>query len=310
MSETAARGNDGPGRARLRALPEEAPRLFGPGSFMWEDMGDTLFLAMTPGAFMLQAMHPVISAAVDRYSTFRTDPVGRAVRSADSMMLWVYGGQAAVEEGERLRVAHRPLHGTADDGTRFSALDPEAYAWVHATGYVTGVTIAPYVRGRRMTRAEEQQAFDEHLQLGELLRIPPREVPQTIPEYWDHYRTMVHDRLARTTVAEELVEQTEAPRVRIVPGPIDIPGRLAGLGAGRLLRLLTYGGMTPEARDVLGVRWSAVDEAQLSALFTVARPVHARLPERLRYLPLALHARRHARELEAIRGRARQTFAG
>lgn len=276
---------------------------------MWDDMGDVLFLSLTPGAFMLQAMHPVISAAVDRYSTFRTDPVGRAIRSADSMMLWVYGGAAAVEEGQRLRVAHRPLHGTADDGTRFNALDPEAYAWVHGTAFVTAVTIAPYVRGRRLTPAEEEQAYEEHLQLAEILQIPDREVPKTIPDYWDYYRTMVHDRLARTPVADELVRRTASPRVKVVPGPIDLPGWALGRGAGRLLHLLTYGGMTPDAREVLGVRWTPVDEAQLRALYAAGRPVHGVLPERLRYLPLALHARRHARELEAIRGRARTTFA-
>jgi hypothetical protein len=40
------------------------------------------------------------------------------------------------------------------------------------------------------------------------------------------------------------------------------------------------------------------------------RPVHDRLPERLRYTPIAYHARRHARAVEAIRARATTHVAG
>jgi uncharacterized protein (DUF2236 family) len=87
-------------------------------------------------------------------------------------------------------------------------------------------------------------------------------------------------------------------------GPIPAlawPGRRL---AGSLLELLTIGGMTADARQVLGVRWSAAHEAQLRAMMAVARPLHRRLPETLRYFPVANHARRHAREVAAIRARA------
>src|ERR1700752_2238185 len=105
-------------------LSHDAAQPFGPGSMVWDDFGDVFFLSTTLGAFMLQAMHPTISAAVDRHSVFRTDPFGRAVRSTDSIMLWVYGGQAAIDEGERLRTLHRPIHGADAHGEHYSALDP------------------------------------------------------------------------------------------------------------------------------------------------------------------------------------------
>ena len=106
---------------------------------LWDGIRDALFLPMSLSAFMLQVMHPTISTAVDRHSVFRTDPLGRAVRSFDSVMLWVYGGQAAIDEGRRLRVLHKTIKGVDDDGRRYSALDPEAYAWVHATAFVSSV---------------------------------------------------------------------------------------------------------------------------------------------------------------------------
>jgi uncharacterized protein (DUF2236 family) len=103
---------------------------------MWDEVGDVLYEALTVSAFMLQVMHPTIAAAVDRHSVYRSDPFGRLVRSIDSVALWVYGGAAANEEGLRLRELHRPIHGVDDQGNRYSALDPEAYAWVHAAAYV------------------------------------------------------------------------------------------------------------------------------------------------------------------------------
>src|SRR5262245_61087681 len=74
------------------------PRPFAPGSDMWDAMGNIMFIALSGGAFMLQGMHPQISGAVDEHSVFRTDPLGRATRSVDSMMHWVYGGEAAIKE--------------------------------------------------------------------------------------------------------------------------------------------------------------------------------------------------------------------
>jgi len=253
-------------------------------------MGDTLFVPLTAGAFMLQAMHPTVSAAVDEHSVFRTDPLGRAIRSFDSVMLWVYGGQAAVEEGMRLRRLHAPIMGTGADGQRYRALDPEAYAWVHATAFVTAVTVHPLVRGRPLTPREQEELYEEMLQLGEILMVPNSAMPQTTREYWDLYATTVRERLRRTPVADELLRMIRSP-----PLPLPEPLRtLAGPGrraAGGLLALLMIGGMTPDARKVLGVRWSPAHDAQLRALMALARPVHARLPETLRYFPLATHAR-------------------
>jgi uncharacterized protein (DUF2236 family) len=62
--------------------------------------------------------------------------------------------------------------------------------------------------------------------------------------------------------------------------------------------------MTPDAREIVGLRWTAAHDTAVRGLFAVVRPVHDRLPERLRYLPLAAHARAHARELETIHRRA------
>jgi uncharacterized protein (DUF2236 family) len=89
-------------------------------------------------------------------------------------------------------------------------------------------------------------------------------------------------------------------------GPLGIPARRL---LGQPLYLLLGAGMTSDAREVLGLRWTAAHDGAARGLFALARPVHDLLPDRLRYLPLAVHARAHARELDTIRRRATKSVA-
>lgn len=291
--------------AKAAAPTRPAPKPFGPGSAMWDEMGDVLFIVSSGGAFMLQAMHPQISGAVDEHSVFRTDPLGRAIRSTDSMMAWVYGGEGAVQEGQRLRELHQPVHGTDRQGRHYAALDSEAWAWVHATAYVTEMTTFPLLHGREATPQEAEERYEEFLQLGDILQVPAKVLPPTVKDYWDMYATVVNDQLERTVVAEELLFMYAHPGIKVAPGPFDPVGRGLSAFVGRATLALTLGGMTESARRVLGVTWTKRDQAQLEGFMRLVRPAYARLPERMRYVPLALHARRFQRELR--RADRRQT---
>ena len=55
---------------------------------------------------------------VDEHSTFRTDPMGRALRSIASVMMWVYGGDEALAEADRLRTRHATLNTVDAQGVR------------------------------------------------------------------------------------------------------------------------------------------------------------------------------------------------
>jgi uncharacterized protein (DUF2236 family) len=289
---------------QLRGPRRGEPQPFGPGSILWDDLGDVLALSTTLGAFMLQAMHPAISAGVDEFSTFRSDPFGRLVRSLDSVMLWVYGGPAAIDEGRRLLELHKPIKGLDAYGKRYRALDADTYAWVHATAFVNAVVTHPLLKGREMTDAEQDALYGEMLQLGDILRIPRRAMPQSVPEYWDYYHAMVRDTLERTEIAEVLLQMTDRPPLPLLPRSLQtlaLPGRTL---LGHFLYLLLGGGLTADAREKLGITWTLAHGAELRTLMAIARPARHRLPERLRYAPIAYHARRHAQSIQTIRSRA------
>ncbi|MEV6315476.1 oxygenase MpaB family protein [Streptomyces sp. NPDC051776] len=266
---------------------------------LWSLAGEVRAVLALPAALTMQVAHPAVGAGVDDHSVFRTDPWGRAERSVASTQLWVYGGEAAAEEGRRLRKLHEPIRGTDAHGRAYRALALATYTWVHATGFPV-YRHAQHVMGRRpFTPAEERQLYAEWLRVGRVLGIDDRDMPQTPEEFWPYYRGVLARELERTVVVRELV----ATDVYVPPPPRGPrwlrtllrwawPALLPPLL--RVRRFLTVGLMPPDARRAIGLEWSASDERRLRWFGRVVRVVVPVLPERLRYLPYARDARRRA----------------
>ncbi|WP_327112366.1 DUF2236 domain-containing protein [Streptomyces sp. NBC_01341] len=276
-----------------------------PGGVLWSLAGDIRGLLMLPAALTLQVAHPAVGAGVDDHSVFRTDPWGRGERSLRSLQLWVYGGEAAAEEGRRLRKLHRTIQGTDTRGRRYHALTPANYAWVHATGFPVYQHASRYLV-RPLTQAQERALYREWLQVGRILGLRDEDMPATIEAFWPYYRTMLADEVEATTVVRELV----AADARVPPpdrGPLVL--RLALRAAWPLLlpplavfrRFITVGLMPPDAREAIGLDWTPRQERRLRRFGAVVRAIVPLLPERLRYLPRARSARAAWRA-----GRARQ----
>ncbi|MGW2013300.1 oxygenase MpaB family protein [Streptomyces sp. NPDC001927] len=282
--------------------PAETPQPPPAGGVLWSVAGDVRGLLMLPAALALQVAHPAVGAGVDEHSVFRTDPWGRGERSLRSVQLWVYGGEAAAEEGRRLRRLHRDIQGVDAHGRRYHALTPAHYSWVHATGFPV------YHHGLRLlyrplTEAQERQLYAEWLQVGRILGIHDRDMPQTVEEFWPYFRKRL-DELEATAVLRELtaVDQPVPPPDR---GPLPLRLLLRLLWPVLLPRLarfrafVTVGLMPPEAREAIGLEWTDEQERRLRRFARVVRAVVPVLPERLRYLPLARKARQEARRQAA-----------
>ncbi|WP_149185094.1 oxygenase MpaB family protein [Streptomyces sp. TRM49041] len=271
-----------------------------PGGVLWSLAGDIRGLLMLPSALALQVAHPAVGAGVDEHSVFRTDPWGRGERSLRSLQLWVYGGEAAAEEGRRLRRLHRTIQGTDTRGRPYHALTPANYAWVHATGFPVHRYAARYLV-RPMTEAQERQFYGEWLQVGRILGIHDRDMPQTIEEFWPYYRKVLADEIGMTAVVRDLVS-ADSPFPPPDRGPLPLRLLLRALWPvlrpriARFRAFLTVGFMPPEAREAIGLGWTDAQERKLRRLAGVVRAVVPVLPERLRYLPLARKARKEARE--------------
>ncbi|MER5381994.1 oxygenase MpaB family protein [Streptomyces sp. NPDC002688] len=269
----------------MKSTTEPAP--LAPGTILWEIAGDVRLLLSLPAALVLQVAHPAVGAGVDDHSVFRTDPWGRAERSLESLQLWVYGGERAIEEGRRLRRLHKTISGTDSRGRSYHALTPAYYAWVHATAYPVFLRAARYL-SRPLSPEDERRLYDEMLQLGAILGINERDMPGTPEEFWPYFDTMIQEELESTSVVQELLD----PRRPITPPPgsgtsTRLLWPLLRRPLGRLHVFVTVGLLPPAARDRLGVPWTPRDERRLRRFGAVVRTLVPLLPERLRYLPTA-----------------------
>ncbi|WP_201408593.1 oxygenase MpaB family protein [Mycobacterium paraintracellulare] len=291
----------------------EEIELVPPESLTAEHTGRWTFLILEGAAFMMQAMHPVITEITGRYSAaFHGDPGGRAIRSVDSVLRWTYGGTEARAEGDRVRAMHQPITmKSAETGRQISALNPEAYQWVIATGYIVNAQAGRLLIGREFTEAEKEELLRDNRRLARLLHVPMRGYPESQQEMADYFEAMI-DTLRGTPQALQLMEDMKTGRVDVppsLPKALAPLVRAAVLPALRLNYLSVVGLLDPRLREKLGVTWSPKEERQLIRVYTAIRTAYRVLPDRLTYFPLAYHARKHHQCLEKMKQRQEKSFA-
>jgi uncharacterized protein (DUF2236 family) len=273
-----------------------------PGSHLWDDVGLITFTLTSGSAFLLQTMHPAIGTVVGEHSVYRTDGIGRALRSIASVQTWIYGGDEGLAEGDRLRVMHKTLNSTGEDGTRYSALASGPWAWVPLTGPFAYATAAQYFSRRPYSADELEALYQEVVQLMRNLHVAEKEIPATYSEYLDKFDEILDNTLVPHQTAYEFLETT-----RKLPPPVQLPGplrplwRVLAFGPGRLQHFVIVGTTPEKAREKLGLEWSATDERALQLIgWAISRTVPL-LPERIRYFPIAYQARKAHRERETLR---------
>ncbi|BCI51520.1 hypothetical protein NIIDNTM18_07980 [Mycolicibacterium litorale] len=288
---------------------ETQVELVEPDSVLGRIAGQWTYLPMNGAAFMMQGMHPVIGDVTQKYSVALTDPAGRAIRSLDSVQQWIFGGQAAIEEGNRLRRLHQPLQMRNAEGKHISALNPDAYAWVIATAYVTTVSAAPLLLGRPFTEAELDELWRDSVRVARIVQVPMSHFPQTREEYDVYFKKMVAETLvAHPYILEILGEMRKGQVPPTLPAPVRWAVRKALRPVFTATYLTTIGVMEPEVRDILGITWTDRDQRRLENIWRVIRAAYRILPERLSYTPLAYHARRHHEVIQKMRRRELTSF--
>jgi uncharacterized protein (DUF2236 family) len=247
-------------------------------------------------ALVLQVAHPTIAAGVRQHSNFTADPWGRFFGTIDFVNLLVYGRPEQIATATRgLREMHARIRGTDPNGAKYSALDPAAFAWVHAT-LAEAIVRGHHLFGTELTAAEKQQFWEEWLELGQQLGVRPGDLPDT----WLGFQAYLRDMIDNVLVYNEMIEIAQHTAAHAVGGS---PFRwvsprawgLAGRPLGRYGAFLARGTMGSNLREKFHVPWSAREQwlfARVAAAHRAARPV---MPPPLRHAgPLALKLRRRA----------------
>ncbi len=273
-----------------------------PGTRMWDAVGLITFSLTAGSAFLLQTMEPTISAVVDEHSTFRTDPMGRAMRSLAAVMTWTYGGDEAVAEAERLRHMHASLNTVDEHGKKHSALASGPWAWVLHTGTFAFTEGSKYFSTSPLTEDEKNQYYQEVLQLQRMFSVAPKEMPATHADFEVFFADVVENHLVATDTARDYLKTIRNVRApKSLPKPLIPVWNLLASPLGRMQYFCTVGTTPEPARRKLGLTWSAADERKLRILGWVLARLVPMLPERIRYFPIAYEARKLERDRARLR---------
>jgi uncharacterized protein (DUF2236 family) len=285
------------GRAELEARLRELcarpgdPRagIFGPGSKVWEVNRSSIVFLGAGRAALLQLAHPFVAFGIEQHSRTRGDPFGRFQRTFAHVFDMVFGDRdAACRAARAVHAIHERVAGEIPEragrfppGTPYRANDPEALLWVHATLWDTSLLCFEAVV-RPLSAGEREEWYAETKRFAALFGIPDA----VLPADWGSFARYVAGMLAGELLC---VTRPAAEMGRFVLAPLPswlapLTDRYAEVTAHLLPERLAAGfGL---ARG--GVRGRARHEAVLRRL----RALHPHLPERLRYLPAYVAARR------------------
>lgn len=265
---------------------EEATGLFGPDSVSWRVDREVLVLAGGSCALLMQAAHPAVAAGVAEHSTYASDPVGRLVRTLTSSYDVIFGSRSTADAAiRRVNAIHRSVRGhLPESGAAYSARDPEALLWVHATLVDTALRV--YGRFVAPLSAVDEQAYHlESARVAELLGVPSGDVPATIDELRTWMAGMIGSGRVRVT-----------PTAREIADTVLYPTRLLPRGAWDAAHLISLATLPAPLRQQYGIGWSAARQRGVDRLASAVRHVLPGVPSVIRHVPQSRSAERRVRQ--------------
>jgi uncharacterized protein (DUF2236 family) len=267
------------------------------GSVLWRYAGDARLLGVAGYPILLQVAHPTVGAGVAEHSGFKTDPWGRLFRTLDYSYALTYGGPLmAWEVGRRVRAFHKDIRGVRPDGEPYYALEPTAYAWVHAT-LADAIVRGHEVFGRPMDRSEIDEFWVEWRRQGRLVGVREGDLPDAWPEFETYFDRMVERELGDNEAVQDVLAALTAPARPPLPLLGERTWRIARLPAVRSTALATIGFLPPLLRERFGVQWTPREERRFRLLAAASRAATPLMAGRLRNVgPTYLRRRRAALE--------------
>lgn len=263
----------------------------GPGSLTWRLFGQRLTWLLLAYTGTLQNMHPAVGQSLQEVSNFFDDPLDRLVRSIPPIMGVVYD-EPQDSTGLMVRDFHRDIKGHLPNGRRYHALDPDTFWWTHATFIDVVITSSEYF-GTPLTEAEKDQLIREGVTWWKRYGMSMRPVIDNYADfkaYWERMHDTVLESNKTTEFAAGRLQKIAVPKTLPIRIPEPLWNHVLAPVAERFQPWAMSAMMSPRAREIMGLKWSANDQRAFAALQWTVRAVWPRLPLRVRYFPRAYRA--------------------
>lgn len=259
-----------------------ADGFFAPDSAIWRVDRELALLLGGGRALLMQLAHPKVAAGVADHSGFMADPMGRLMRTMETMWSIVFDDLPRAQASlDRLETVHRRVRGTVDRadvlprGTPYGADDPDLLLWVHAT-LVDSALITYGLFVKPLSAGEQREYYRETKRLGVLLGVPETKLPESFEEFGAYVeRTIDSDAIAVGATALALSQAILRPR----PWALKTFAPLAAL--------ITAGLLPPKLRRAYGLAWNGRRERLLRLVAGSTRAALPLIPSVLRVVPQA-----------------------
>jgi uncharacterized protein (DUF2236 family) len=171
----------------VKTLSAADPGYFGPGSVSWRILSHASYGASGIAAVLMQAMHPVAMAIVDRRSSFRTDAWRRAHLTADYVFVITFSARETADAAAaRVRAIHSRISG-ADPatGSVHRADGPDLLLWIHAVHTEFAIRGYSALAGD-LSPQDADRFVAEQVKAAELVGLEAKDVPHTRQELRDY----------------------------------------------------------------------------------------------------------------------------
>lgn len=242
-----------------------------PASPVWREFNDVRMLATAGYATLLQVAHPTVGHGVHQYSSFTRDPWGRLLRTLDYVHGTIYGGpELAGTIGRRVREMHRDIKGVKPDGERYHAMEPGAFAWVHAT-LAAAIVHGRSVLAQPMSSTEKEEFWRQWLEVGRLVGVRAQDLPADWAGFDPYFERVLSEELEWTPAVPEVMDTITGAAPPNVPGMHPALWRVLRSPMALQLRVTTVGLLPAALRPRLRLSFSRADERAFRALAATSR---------------------------------------
>lgn len=229
-------------------------------------------------ALLMQIAHPLVAAGVDQHSDFRSQPLGRLIRTLNTTLAVVFGDDRAARAAiDRVNRIHARVGGTSASGAPYRALDPDLLLWVQATLILTSLRLYEDVMGP-LSPADRQAYWDDTKPIARALGIPAEHLPATVGDLERYEGGMLATVVCPDATSLDVARGVLRP-LAWVPPPLHWPSD--ALAAALLPAPL---------RDAFGLRYGRAERRFYRGVIIAVRWLRRILPERLTVVPQARRA--------------------